>query len=123
MHVAADVGWLNQHRQRVSGCGFDLAKILAQFGRDEVELQLGVNFFFGRARDRLLVFERSESIFVKREAHLKRALPQRYVVRLGAGEILHGRSEGLGRQQAHIDLHAIAMPEADFILSLRDDVH
>ena len=36
---------------------------------------------------------------------------------------MHGRSEGFGRQKAHVHLHAVAVAEADFVFSLRDDVH
>ena len=40
-----------------------------------------------------------------------------------AGEILQGGAERVGREQAHIHLHAIALAEADFIFTLRDDFH
>ncbi len=105
------------------GGGFDLSQIFTQFGRNVVELQLGVNFFFRLARDRFLVFDAREAVFIERKAHFERALAQRYVVCLGTGEILHGRSEGLGRQQAYVHLHAVAVPEADLVVALRDDVH
>ena len=110
----------------MSGGGFDLSQIFAQFGRNEVELELGVDFFFRLARDRLLVFDAldlRQAVFVQREAHLERALAQGHVVRLRAGEILHGRPKRLRRQQAHVHLHAVAVPEADLVLSLRDHVH
>ena len=41
----------------------------------------------------------------------------------GAGEVLQGGAERVGREQAHIHLHAIALAEADFIFTLRDDFH
>ena len=93
VHIAADVAQFDQHGQRVRCGGFDFSLILTQLSGDEVEIQLGVNLFFGFACHRLLVFKARQTIFVQRETHLQRALPQGHVVRLRAGEILHRRSK------------------------------
>src|SRR5271155_1569217 len=105
------------------GGRLDLPTILAQFWWNEVKLEFGIDFFFSFARDRLLVFDCGQAVFVERETHLERALAQGHIVRLGSGEILHGRSERFRRQQAHVHLHAIAVPETDLILALGNDVH
>src|SRR5450631_3516983 len=44
-------------------------------------------------------------------------------MRLGSGEILHGRSERIWGQQANIHLHSAAEPEADFVFAAGDDLH
>ena len=42
---------------------------------------------------------------------------------LRSGEVLHGRTKRLRRKEAHIDLHAAANVEADFVVAAGDDVH
>src|ERR1700737_2448133 len=56
LKVAANIFVADQLGQAVGFGGFDLAAIFAQLGRDVVELQLGVNFFFGVAGDAALAF-------------------------------------------------------------------
>ncbi len=56
--------------RRCSLGGFDFAGIFAQLRRDEIELQLGVDLFLGRASDAAFVFERGQGVFVQRVAHL-----------------------------------------------------
>jgi len=46
--------------------GIDLAEILAQFGWNIVEVQLGVDFFFCFAGNRFSVSRFSETVFVER---------------------------------------------------------
>ena len=98
--------------------GFDLAAIFAQLRRDAVELELAVDLVLGRAGDALVVVEAKQPVLAEREAHLQRALAQRDVVVLGAGEVLHGRAVGFRRQGAHIHLHSAAQFEADFVVAL-----
>ena len=98
--------------------GFDLAAVLAQLRRDAVELQLAVDFVLGRAGDALVVVQAKQPVLAERVAHLQRALAQRDVVVLGAGEVLHGRAVGLRRQGAHVHLHAAAQLEADLVVAL-----
>ena len=104
------------------GGGFDLATVLAQFGRNPVEAERGVDFFFGGGGDRRAVFEPRQRVFAERVAHLERALAQGDVVHLGAGEVLQRRAVGALRQQAHVDLQAVAQVEADLVLAFGDDV-
>src|SRR5439155_812287 len=101
----------------------DFALILAQFGRDVVELQLCVNLPFGFSCRDFLIVEPRQAVFAERVAHLESALPQSHVVGFRSGEVLHGSAERFRRQQAHVNLHASAQAEADFIFAARDDLH
>ena len=121
MHVdiALDVALLNERGQFVGGGQLDLAAVLAHLRRNAVEAQLGVDLVFGLAGHPLVALERRQAVLVQRESHAQRALAQRDVVVLAAGEILHGSAEGFRRQQADIYLHAVAQLDADFVLALR----
>ena len=114
---------LQQLRQGVVLGGLDFSLVFAQLRRNEIELELGVNLLFTLAGHRLVVLQIGQAVFAERETHLQGALAQRHVVRLGAGEVLHGRAKRLRRQQPHIHLHPVALPEADLVLALRDHVH
>ena len=103
--------------------GVDFAQVLAQLGRDVVELQLGVDFFFGFSGDRLFGVELGQAVFAEGVSHLQSALAQGDVVGFRAGEVLHGGAEGFRRQKAHVHLHAAAQAEADFVLAAGDDFH
>ena len=103
--------------------GVDFAQVFAQFGRNVVQLELGVNFFFGFSGDRLFGVELGQAVFAEGVSHLQRALAQGDVVGLRAGEILHGGAEGFGRQEAHVHLHAAAHAKADFVFAAGDDFH
>ena len=98
--------------------GLDLAAVLAQLGRDAVELELAVDFVLGRAGDALVVVQRNSPYSLSVNPILQRALAQRDVVVLGAGEVLHGRAVGFRRQGAHVHLHAAAQLEADLVVAL-----
>ncbi len=54
VHVALQISLRDQRRQGMRRGRINLAQVLAQFGRNVVELELGVDFFFGFSRDRLL---------------------------------------------------------------------
>src|SRR5215475_5553296 len=101
----------------------DLAQVLAHLGRDIVELELGVDFFFGFSGNRFLAFKSGETVLVQRVAHLQRALAKRDVVGLRSGEVLHGGAEGFGWKQSHVYLHAVAQMKTDLVISARDDIH
>ena len=109
--------------QGVGRGGVDFAQVFAQLGRNVVELELGVDFFFGFSRDRLFGVERGQAVLAEGVTHLQRALAQGHVVGFRAGEILHGGAEGFGRQKAHVHLHAAAQTKADFVLAAGDDFH
>ncbi len=80
--IALQIFLCDQLRERMILREVDFAEILAHFGRDVVEFQLGVNFFFCLPCNRFLAFERGEAVFVERVSHLECALAQGDVVRL-----------------------------------------
>ena len=121
--VALQVGLGDQVGQGVGFGGIDFTEIFAQLGRNVIELELGVNLFFGFSRDRLFGVELGQAVLAEGVAHLQRALAQGDIVGLRAGEILHGGAEGVRRQKAHIHLHAAAQAKADFVLAAGDDFH
>ena len=49
--------------RRVFFGGVNFAEILAQFGRDVVQLQFGVDLFFGFSGDGFFVVELGEAVF------------------------------------------------------------
>ena len=51
LQVAANVGEFDEVREAMFFGGFDLAGVFAQLGRNEIELELGVDLFFGGAGD------------------------------------------------------------------------
>src|SRR5437016_3907444 len=103
--------------------GIDFALILAQLGRDVVELQFRINFLLSFSRYSFLIIKPRQAVFAERVAHLESALAQSDVVGFRSGEILHGSAERFRRQQAHVNLHASAQAEANFIFATRDDLH
>ena len=56
VHVALQIVFRDEGRESVVFGGVYLAEILTQFGRNVIELQLGVDFFFDSARNRFFVF-------------------------------------------------------------------
>src|ERR1700691_5217743 len=101
----------------------NFAKILPQFWWDVIQLQLAVYVFFTLAGDHFLVIETRQAVFAECVTHLERPLTQRHVVRLAAGEVLHGSAKRLRRQEANVHLHTSSHAEADFILAPRNNVH
>ena len=62
MHIALNVRCRDQARKLVLGGSIDLAEIFAHFGRDVVEIQLGVDFLFGRSRDGFSAFKFRQAV-------------------------------------------------------------
>ena len=87
--------------------GFDLAEIFAHLRGHPVHPECGVNLFFGGGR-RWIRLEPRQGPFAEGVAHFESALAQGDVVGFGAGEVLQRRAVRLGRQQAHVDLEAVA---------------
>ncbi len=108
----------DQFGKRVLRCGFDFAAILPQLRRNAVEPELAVDLVFGCTGDSLVVLQGEEPVLAQGVALLQRALAQRHVVVLRAGEVLHRGAVGVGRQGAHVDLHAAAQFEADLVVAL-----
>ena len=122
VQIAADVAADDELGQRVFGGGFELAAVLAQLGRDVVEVERVVDRLFGFGGDDLVVFEAEESVLAEGEAALDGALAQGDVVMLGAGEVLQrGAVAGAG-EQADVDLQVVAQGEADLVLAAREEL-
>ena len=88
--------------------GVQFTQVFAEFGRNVVQLELGVNLFFSLARDGLFGVELCQTVLAQGVAHFERALAQSDIVGLGSREVLHRRTEGFWRQEAHVYLHASA---------------
>ncbi len=102
--------------------GGDLAGVLAKFGRDEVELQLGVNFLFGATGDAAFTLQRRQGIFVQRIAHIVGPATQSDVVLLGSGEIEERRAEAFLVEQTHVHLEAAVEGKAHLVLAMRQNL-
>ena len=108
VHVAADVGRLNEPGKAAVRGTLDLAQVLAHLGRHPVHAERGINLFLGCRRDDRLVVQPRQRPLAERVAHLERALAERHVVRLGSGKVLQRRAVGGRRQQAHVHLQPLA---------------
>ena len=93
VHVALQVFGRDQPWKLVLGGKVDLTQVLAHLGRNVIEVELGVDLFFGGACDWLFGFKVGETVLAQRESHLQRALAQRDVMGFRSGEVLHGRAE------------------------------
>ena len=109
-------------RQRVVGGGFDFAAVLAQLGRNVVEVERVVDLLLGGGGDDRVVFEAEQSVLAEREAAFDGALAQGDVVHLGAGEVLQRRSVAGARQQADVDLEIVAEGEGDLVLAFGEEL-
>ncbi len=67
-------------RQLVVFGGGNFAGVLAHLRRDEIELELRIDLFFGAAGDALFTLQGSQCIFVERESHVVGAAAERHVV-------------------------------------------
>ena len=100
------------------GGGFELAAVLAEFGRDPGEIEGVVDVFFGFGSDDLVVFQAKQGVLGEGEATFDGALAEGDVVVLGAGEVLQGGAVGGAREEADVDLEVVAEGEGDFVLTL-----
>jgi len=122
VHVALNVGLRDQLRQRSRRRGFQLAQVLAQLRRNELQTQLLVDLLLGLAGHAFFICHARQPVLTQGVAHLERPLAQRDAVVFGAGEVLQRRSEGIWRKQAHIDLKSAAQLEADLVLAFGQDI-
>ena len=104
------------------GGGIDFAAVLAQLGRNVVEVERVIDLLLGGCRDDDIVFQAQQGVLAECEAALDGALAQRDVVHLGAGEVLQRGAVAGARQQPYIDLEIVAQGEADLVLSAREQL-
>jgi len=101
----------------VVGGSFDLAAVLAQLGRNVVEVERVVDFLFAGRGDDHVVLEPHQRVLRECEAALDGALPQGDVVVLRSGEILQRGTVAGARQQPDIHLEIVAERKRNFVLS------
>src|SRR5262245_8855940 len=94
--------------ERSGGCRVDLAPILAQFRRNPREPETSINVFFCGARDPLVVLDSEETVLVQFQTEPDRAITERDVVGLRAGEILQRRAAAVRGHEPQIDLNTSA---------------
>src|ERR1039458_6973722 len=93
----------------------NLAAVLAQLGRNVVEVKRAIDFFLAGGGDDGVVFKPQQRILAQRQAALDGALAQGDVVMLGAGEVLQRGAVAGPRQQPDVDLKVVAQGEADLV--------
>ena len=86
--------------------GVDLAAHLAQLRRHPVEAERRVDVFLALAGDAHVVGDPEQAVLVQLEAEADRAVAQRDVVRLRAGEVLQRGAAAVGGDEAQVGLEA-----------------
>ena len=101
------------------------AAISPRFSRSAGSIQASpsasIEVFLRLARDLLAAVDLEQAVFVQREPEIQRPLPQRDVVGLRSGEILHRRAARLGRDQPQIRLIPLPQQHARLRLALTQD--
>ena len=116
LQVAANFLELHQLRQAALFRGLNLAKVLPDFGRNQIQAQLLVNLFFRFRRDD--AFTVKQSVLAQLPAAALGAVAERHVVFLRAGKIHERRSIGLALEHPYVHLHLVFELDADLVLSL-----
>ncbi len=122
VEIALDVLAAHQVRQAVAFRGFDLTGVFADFRRDEVQLELGVDFFFRAPGDAALALQRGQRVFVQSEAHIIGAAAQIDVVFARSGEVQQSSAKALLIKQPHVHLDTGVQREANFIFAVRQNL-
>ena len=106
VQVAAQVLARDERWQRTPLGGFDLAAVLAQFRRDPRQAERGVDVLFAGPGHYHAIGQAGQAVLVQTQAERNRAIAQRDVVALGAGEILKRGALLRGRHEPEIRLQA-----------------
>src|SRR6266481_6581873 len=106
-------------RQFVVLGGGNFAGVFAQFGRDEIQLQLRIYLFFGASGDTPFTLQGSQRVYIEREPHVVRAPAQRHVVLFRAREIQQGGAKVFFFEQPDVNLQPVLKREAHLVLSMR----
>ena len=119
VQIAANIRQRNQLRQRVRCRSLQFAAVLAQLGRDVVEIQRAIDLLLARGRDDHVVFQPQQGILAQRQPALDGALAQRHIVHLRSRKVLQRRTIARARKQPDVHLQIISQRETDLVLPLR----
>ena len=103
VHVAAQVGLLDQPREAAVRRSLELAAALAQLGRDPRHAEPLVDLLLGRAERRLAGRVVEDPVLGDVQAAADRRLAQLHVVLARAGEVLEQVAELGGLDDAQVD--------------------
>ena len=112
VQVAAQIGLLDETRQRSSLRSLDFATPLPQFGRDIRQAQRSIDFVLVRASQLAVIVQTKQSVFVELQATREGAVPQRDVVGLRSREVLQRRAGAFGRHDPQVGLKAAGEEDA-----------
>ena len=87
LEVALHILQGHQMRQLVAFSGGDFPGVFAQLGRDEIQLQLRIDLFFGAPSHALFTLQGSQSVFIEGESHVVGAPAEGHVVLFRPGKI------------------------------------
>ena len=107
VEVALDVGELDELRQLTASCGFELARVLAELGRDELIAEPLVHLLLFRELELLSGLDDGDRVLGDGQPVLHRALTERDVVILRAGEVLQQVAVRLGRDDTEVEAEAL----------------
>ena len=120
VEVAAQIGEIDEPRERAGRGGVELAAHLAQLGRNPVEAERGVDLLLALAGDANLVGDPEQAVLVQLEALADGAVAQRDVVGLRSGEVLQRGAAAVGGDEAQVGLEAALDEDARFRLAVAE---
>ena len=121
VQIAAQIAARDERGQGARDGGLDFAAVLAQLGLDPRHAERAVDAFLGVAGDSCSsASTRNRPYSFNFRPALNRAVAQRDVVGLGAGEVLHGGAAALARHQPQVGLIAAAQPDARLRVALAE---
>ena len=91
VHIAMQIFLRNQSWQLMLFRQINFPAVLAHFRRNVVQLQRCIDFLFRFSRHHLLIIQLGQTVFIQRVSQLERPLPQRHIVPLRSGKVLHRR--------------------------------
>ena len=122
VQVAADVAQLDELRQLAAPRRLQLARVLAQLGRDRLVAEELVDVVLLGALEDLAGLDVRHAVLRDREPAPHRLLAHRDVVVLRAREVLEEVAERLRRHDAQVEAEAVARDDRRLRVALRRDV-
>ena len=111
VQVAAHVAELDEPRELAPRGGLDLARVLAQLGRDPRQADRGVDLLLGRPGHAPGARLAEHAVLVELEPAPDGHLADADVVLLGAGEVDEGGAEARRLDDAQVDLDPLPVPD------------